>query len=92
VPLTIHTRAVVRDLRLQRAVVDAVEAWDDDVRIVEMDADVANGSADVQLVVAGRGSARPAWQLAQEIRERSGTDVDLRLLYQSNDMFEVSVR
>jgi uncharacterized hydrophobic protein (TIGR00271 family) len=92
VPLTLHTRSVVRDLRLQRAVVDSVAAWDDEARLVEVDADVADGVANVELVVAARGELRPAWQLAQEIRRRAEMPVELSVLFQRSDLSVVSVR
>ena len=38
IPLTLHTRSVIRDLRLRTAVVAAVENWDPDVDILDQDA------------------------------------------------------
>jgi hypothetical protein len=90
VPLYLHTRAVIDDLRLQRAVVEAVEQWDDEVRIVENDSDVSGGQAHVELLVVGRGEPRPAWQLAELIRDLYGGQVELRLLYETDQLFVVS--
>jgi hypothetical protein len=73
-------------------VVRSVESWDADVRIVESDADVSKGRASVELLLTGRGDPRPVWLLAQEIRSRFGGPVDLRVLYQGNDLFVVSAR
>lgn len=92
IPLTLHTRATLQDLRLGRAVVDAVEAWDGDVRIIEVKADVADGTAAVDLLVASRGEPRPAWQLAVAIRERFGGAVELRLFVENDELFEASAR
>ena len=92
IPLTLHTRATLEDLRLSRAVVDAVTDWDDDVRILDVNADVAEGVADVELLVASRGDPRPAWQLAVAIRERFGGAVELRLLVENDQLFEASAR
>ena len=92
VPLYLHTRSVVADLRLERTVVDAVAAWDDSVRIVEVDASVNSGVADVELLVVGRGSAPPAWALADAIRGRFDGPVDLEVSYQRDEQFRVSAR
>jgi uncharacterized membrane protein len=92
VPLTFHTRTTLDDLQLRRAVTDAVTAWDSEVRILDMVADSYDGRATVELLVAGRGDPRPAWQLAEEIQDRFNAAVDLRLLYQRDELFSVSVR
>jgi uncharacterized hydrophobic protein (TIGR00271 family) len=92
IPLTLHTRSVLRDQRLQNAVVRSVEAWDDDVRIVESVADVDDDVATVELLLVGRGEPRPVLLLAEEIRSRFGGPVDLRVLYQGDELFVVSAR
>jgi uncharacterized membrane protein len=92
IPLYFHTRSVVRDQRLQRAVVDAVESWDDTVRILENRSDQADDQALVELLVVGRGQPNPAWELAEGIRDRSGLPVELRLRFQSDELFVVSAR
>lgn len=92
IPLTLHTRATIVDLRLQRAVTDSVSAWDDETRVVELTADVVGGLAEVELLVAGQGTPRPAWQLAEEIRDRFGGPVELRLLFEQDVLFEASAR
>lgn len=92
VPLTFHTRTTLEDLRLRRAITDAVTAWDSEVRIVELDADAYDDRARVELVVVGRSDPRPVWQLAQEIQDRFDAAVDLRLLYQRDELYAVSVR
>ena len=92
IPLTLHTRSVLRDQRLQNAVIRSVEAWDDDVRIVESVADVAGDVATVELLLVGRGEPRPVLLLAEEIRSRFGGPVDLRVLYQGDELFVVSAR
>jgi uncharacterized hydrophobic protein (TIGR00271 family) len=92
VPLYFHTRSIVDDLRLQRAVVEAVERWDDEVRIIENNSDLVDGTAEVELLVIGRGAVRPAWELAELIRDLYGGEVELRLLYQSDRLFVVTAR
>ena len=92
IPLTLHTQSVLRDQRLQNAVVRSVEAWDDDVRIVESVADVAGDVATVELLLVGRSEPRPVLLLAEEIRSRFGGPVDLRVLYQGDRLFVVSAR
>jgi uncharacterized hydrophobic protein (TIGR00271 family) len=90
IPLYLHTRSVVDDLRLQRAVVEAVVQWDDEVRIVENNADVVHGRAHIELLIVGRGEPRPVWQLAELIRDLYGGQVELRVLYQRDELFVVS--
>jgi uncharacterized hydrophobic protein (TIGR00271 family) len=92
IPLTFHTRTTLDDLQLRRAVTDAVEAWDDDVRVLELDADAYDNRARVELLIVGQGDPRPVWQLAEEIQNRFGAAVDLRLLYQRDEIYTVSVR
>ena len=92
IPLTFHTRTTLEDLRLRRAVTDAVAAWDSEVRIVEVTADAYGNRASVELLIVGRGDPRPAWQLAEEIQDRFDAAVDLRLLYQRDELYSVSVR
>lgn len=93
VPLTFHTRATLEDLRLRRAVTDAVSVWDDEVRIIDLEADAFDQRATVEILVVGRGTPRPAWELAEEISRRfDAAPVDLRLLYQRDELFSVSVR
>jgi uncharacterized membrane protein len=92
VPLTRHTQNTLEDLQLRRAVSDAVSAWDSEVRIVELDADAYDDRARVELLIVGRGDPRPAWELAEEIQNRFDAAVDLRLLYQRDELYSVSVR
>jgi uncharacterized hydrophobic protein (TIGR00271 family) len=91
-PLARHTRSVIRDLRLQSAVVESVEVWDADARIVEIVADVADGEAEIQLLIVSRGEPEPVWALAERIRERFGGPVSLSVLYQGDQFFVVNAR
>jgi len=92
IPLTVHTRATIRDSSLQRSVNAAVAEWDASVRVVDLVADVNGGQASVELLVSGPNAPRPAWQLAAGIERRFEGPIDLRLRYQRNDQFLVSVR
>ncbi len=92
IPLTLHTRAAVRDTSLQRSVTSALVAWDESVRVVELTAEVVGSRATVDLLVSGPNEPRPAWQLASEIERRFDGPVDLRLQYQQDELFQVSVR
>lgn len=92
VPLTIHTRSVLADARLSRAVVRAVEDWDDQARLVEHQSDLSDGTARVELLVTSEGIPAPAWQLAGLIRDYAEVPVELRLRYQRNEVVEVVVR
>ncbi len=44
------------------------------------------------LIVGQRRPDDPSWQLAEEIQDRFDAAVDLRLLYQRDEMYSVSVR
>ena len=92
IPLFGHTRSVIRDLRLESAVIRAVEGWDADARVVEITADVANGAADVRLLIVSRGDPEPVWELAERIRDRFGGPVELEVLYQGDEFYSVSAR
>jgi uncharacterized hydrophobic protein (TIGR00271 family) len=92
IPLTLHTLSTLEDARLRRAVVASVETWDDNVRILELDADASNDRGTVELLVVGSGETPPAWILAEEIRDEFGGAVDLRLRYQRDELFVVSAR
>jgi uncharacterized hydrophobic protein (TIGR00271 family) len=92
IPLTLHTMTTLEDARLRRAVVASVESWDDNVRILELDADASDDAGTVELLVVGSGDARPAWLLAEGIRDRFGGPVDLSLRYQRDQLFSVSAR
>jgi uncharacterized membrane protein len=92
IPLTLHTVTTLEDARLRRAVVSSVEAWDENVRILELDADAVDGRATVELLVVGTGDPRPAWVLVEGIRERFDSPIDLRLRYQRDQLYTVSAR
>ncbi|HSL72846.1 MAG TPA: DUF389 domain-containing protein [Ilumatobacteraceae bacterium] len=92
IPLTVHTLATFADVRLRRAVTASVESWDSDVRIVDLQSEVTDGRAVVDLLLSGSGDPRPVWALAEEIRRRFDGPVDLRLLYQRDELFTVSAR
>ncbi|MEQ8437372.1 MAG: DUF389 domain-containing protein [Ilumatobacter fluminis] len=92
IPLFRHTQSVIRDLRLESAVVQSVEVWDPDARIVEIRADIAGDEADIELVIVSQGEAEPAWALAELIRDRFDGPVALSVLYQGDEHFVVNAR
>jgi hypothetical protein len=92
IPLTIHTRTTIENQSLRSSVSSAVATWDDSVTILDLQAELHGSRAAVDLLVAGPNAPRPAWQLASGIEQRFGGPVDLRLRYQRNDQFLVSVR
>ncbi len=92
VPLTLHTRSTIEDTSLRRSVTSSIVAWDDTVRVLEVTTDIVGGKAAVELLVAGPNEPQPAWELATQIEQRFGGPVDLRLLYQRDELFVVSVR
>jgi uncharacterized hydrophobic protein (TIGR00271 family) len=92
VPLTIHTRSVIREASLHRSVAKSVVEWDDSVRVVEAETRIDGSRATVEILVSGPNEPRPAWKLASAIERRWQGPVDLTLLYQRDDRFVVSVR
>lgn len=92
VPLTLHTRSTIRDASLRRTVTTSVAEWDDDVRVLSLEADVVDGEAAVELLVAGPNEPNAVWRLAADIQSRFGGPVDLRLSFQRDELFVVSVR
>jgi uncharacterized hydrophobic protein (TIGR00271 family) len=92
VPLTIHTRSVIREASLHRSVAKSVVEWDDSVRVVEAETRIDGSRATVEILVSGPNEPRPAWKLASAIERRWRGPVDLTLLYQRDDRFVVSVR
>lgn len=92
IPLTLHTRATIQDSNLRRAVTESVEKWDATVRVIEIRADLADGTARVELILSGPNDPRPAWELAEFVRESFGTAVDLELRYDRDQLFVVSAR
>lgn len=92
IPLTLHTQSTIRDSSLRRAVAESVADWDDSVRVIELRAELADGTAQVELILSGPNDPRPAWQLAEVIRESFGTPVDLELRFERDELFVVSAR
>lgn len=92
VPLTLHTQATLRDTTLRRSVTQAVREWDATAGIVELEAEVRDGRAVVEILVSGPNAAQPSWKLAEGIRSRFDGPVDLRLLYQRDELYVVSAR
>lgn len=92
VPLTLHTQAALADASLRRTVTRAVQEWDDTVRIIDLTSDVYDNRATVELLISGPNDPSPAWDLAERIESRFDGPVDLRLQYQRDELFQVSVR
>jgi uncharacterized hydrophobic protein (TIGR00271 family) len=92
IPLTLHTQATIRDSSLRRAVTESVGEWDGSVRLIELRAELVDGTAEVELILSGPNAPRPAWQLAELVRGSFGTPVDLELRYERDELFVVSAR
>jgi uncharacterized hydrophobic protein (TIGR00271 family) len=92
VPLAFHTTTILRENKLRSDVVAALGVWDPTVRVIDLDVGIAGGVADVDLLVSGQDPSQRVWRLAEEIRERFGDPVDLRLQYQQDLLFLVSAR
>ena len=92
IPLTLHTRSTIRDSSLRRAVTESVGVWDGTVRVIELRADFAGGTAQIDLILSGPNDPRAAWKLAELVRDAFGAPVDLELRYERDDLFVVSAR
>jgi uncharacterized membrane protein len=92
VPLTVHTRTSLQEASIRRAVAQSVQEWDTAARIVDLRADIDGAGAVITLVLSSPNEPRPAWQLAEAIRDRVGVGVDMHLQYQRAASFEVSAR
>ena len=92
IPLSLHTRSTVEDTGLRATVANAVTAWDPTARIVELDADAANGEATVSVLLAGPNEPREVWSLAEDIRDDFDGPVELDLQFQRDLRFQVSAR
>ena len=79
IPLGVHSVQVLRDQRFTSQVVDALEEWDPQAEIVELQAGVASGRGDVELVISTSEIPAPAWELADTISAELGIIVDVQL-------------
>jgi uncharacterized hydrophobic protein (TIGR00271 family) len=91
VPLTIHTIDTIREESLTREVVDAVDSWSSDVRLVDLEVSDENGTAVVHVVVAGPQRPTATWRLAQSLA-KPDRPVDLTLSFQQELVDEATVR
>jgi len=83
VPLGLHTMAVLEDEAFVRDVTDAVEKWDPQATIVEIDADRSGSRASLSITVATTtNDLQPAWMLAESITTDHGIRLDLDVRYQ----------
>jgi len=92
IPLSLHTRDTYRDRNLNRAVLDAIAEWDDDVRVVDLEVKISGERANVELDVVGQSASPEAWELGELIHDRTGYDIDLELSYELSRRFQVSAR
>jgi uncharacterized hydrophobic protein (TIGR00271 family) len=83
VPLGLHTKSVLEDEAFVKDVTTAVEEWDPQAEILEIDADRSGSRATVSMTVATTTSdLQPAWKLAESITREYGIDLDLDVRYQ----------
>lgn len=92
IPLSLHTESTIREASLRTAVAKSVVEWDDDARVIDLKSEISDDAANVELLVSGPNEPRGVWKLASAIERRYKKPVDLRLLYQRDRLFEVSVR
>ena len=92
IPLSLHTRSTIEDSRLRGIVAEEITRWDPSARIVDLDAEVSGGTAEVEVLVAGPNEPREVWTLARSAQERFGGPLDFELRYAVDLRFEVVVR
>jgi uncharacterized hydrophobic protein (TIGR00271 family) len=81
VPLTWHTLDAVRDQGFTREVIRAVREWDPTSRIIELEADIGESQASVDLVVASNRTPVPAWRLAELLAQGREVPVEVAVDY-----------
>jgi uncharacterized hydrophobic protein (TIGR00271 family) len=93
VPLSLHTRSTLENAQLRSTVADAVLEWDETARIIDLVAEVEpDGTADIEVLVAGPNEPEQVWALAEDIHRRHDGPVELELRYAQDLSFTVSVR
>lgn len=88
VPLGFHTHSAVEDERFVRTVTTAIADWDSQASIVDLTADRAGDSGQIELTVASPTDPVAAWRLAELIAERTGISdvtVDLAHIIETQD-------
>ncbi|MFV1990062.1 MAG: DUF389 domain-containing protein [Acidimicrobiales bacterium] len=92
IPLSLHSRTVFAENQLRSAVLGSIPEWDDTVDVTLVTTTVQGGVAQVEVQLVGPHEPLPAWQLAEVIRERFDGPVELVVLYEQIQEFEVSSR
>jgi uncharacterized hydrophobic protein (TIGR00341 family) len=82
VPLTLHTRDVLRNEAFVRNVTSEVEKWDPQAAVVHIDASLKGDRGAVSMTIATTADRQPAWRLARSIAVVHGINVDLAINYQ----------
>ncbi|MFV1989509.1 MAG: hypothetical protein ACC652_02075, partial [Acidimicrobiales bacterium] len=70
----------------------SIPEWDDTVDVTLVTTSVQSGVTQVEVQLVGPHEPLPAWQLAEIIRERFDGPVELVVLYEQIQEFEVSSR
>jgi uncharacterized hydrophobic protein (TIGR00271 family) len=81
VPLTAHTIDVAADQRFSRAVLAAIDEWDPQARVVQVDSDTSPSRATVNVVMAASHEPAPAWRLAELLAAAATTPIDVSVEY-----------
>jgi len=82
VPLTLHTRDVLRNEAFVRNVTNEVEKWDPQAALIDIDASLTGDRGTVLMTIATTADRQPAWKLARSITMAHGIEVDLAINYQ----------
>jgi hypothetical protein len=90
VPLSFHTRTVYANNELRSVVAEAIQEWDATVKATFVDARVVDGTAQVELRMSGPNEPLPTWRLAEMISGQFGGEIELVVLYDQIQQFEVS--
>ncbi len=81
VPLAWRTADLVGDQRFTRDVISSIREWDPAGRIIELQADIGESGASVDLVVASSRSPVPAWRLAELLAQSRDVPVEVAVEY-----------
>lgn len=90
VPLTAHTIEGAADQRFSRAVLAAVDEWDAQARLVELERDAGPDRATVDVVVASSSEPEPAWRLAEMLAAVVATPIDVTVEYRAEQHDEAT--
>lgn len=91
VPLTAHTVDVAADQRFARAVLAAVDEWDPQAQIIDLQSDTSPTRATVELTIGSGQDPEPAWRLAEILDPAAATPIDVSVEHRRERQDEATV-